>query len=391
MAKLTALGVKKAGPGVYSDGLGLILRVKETGARSWILRVQVNGNRRDIGLGSDADLTLTEAREKAAMLRKIARRGGDPIAERDKDKLAIPTFGEAVQIAYDELGKGWHIKTATQFKSSLEQHAIPVIGRRRVDQIEAAHVISVLSPIWTEKPQIARKVRHRIGQVLSFCKSRGWRTNPVPDPAEIRAGLAKQPSSKGFAYMDYKLVPALFVEELAKQESPARLALLFTILTGARSGETRKAHWGQIDAEARTWHREAEIMSKTGNAHTVTLNEAALAILSRAEALFGRDGLIFPSMRGKVLSDAAMGKMMKNAGRTETVHGFRKSFRNWAAERMPHIPFAVAEMAIAHTVGTNVEKVYLTSDLQEQRFALTDAWGEYVAPSLSSARRGGAK
>lgn len=173
MAKLTALKVKSAQPGVHGDGKGLYLRVKPSGARSWVLRVQFNGRRQDIGLGSDADLSLSEAREKAAHLRKLARQGRDAIAERDKSKAVIPTFAEAVEKAHAALGKGWGEKTAEQFKSSLEAHAVPVIGKRRVDEIELSHVISVLAPIWTEKPQIARKVRHRLIKTLAFAKSHG--------------------------------------------------------------------------------------------------------------------------------------------------------------------------------------------------------------------------
>lgn len=183
--------------------------------------------------------------------------------------------------------------------------------------------------------------------------------------------------------MPYIEVPALVAGELGKTDTPARLAMLFAISTAARSGEVRRAEWCHIDRDARTWFRPAEIM-KAGQAHTVTLNDAAIAILDKAKEFNNGKGLVFPSVRGKVLSDAALGKMLRSAGRPETVHGFRKSFRNWSAEKMPHVPFAVAEMAIAHSVGTNVEKVYLTSDLIELRRVLMDAWGRYAAPSLSA-------
>lgn len=364
------------------DGKGLLLRVSATGAKSWVLRVQFNGERQDIGLGSIDDLTLAEAREKCAHLRKIARAGGDARAERDRHKEKKPTFKEAMEAAHAELGKGWAEKTAEQFKASLEAHALPHLGSRRVADIESDHIIATLAPIWTEKPQIARKVRHRIIQTLAFAKARKWRTAPVPLAKEISNGLAKQPESKGFRHMPYKELPEFVSLELAKDESPARLALLFTILTAARSGEVRKATWEEIENEDGLWQRPAEHM-KAGKAHTVTLSGAALAILNRARALYGDAGLIFPNSKGKPLSDAALGKMLALAGRGETVHGFRKTFRNWAAERMPTIPFAVAEMALAHSVGTQVEKAYLTTDLLEWRRTLMDAWGGYAAPSLS--------
>lgn len=377
MTKLTAVQVRRAGPGIYSDGRGLILRVKESGARSWILRVQVAGRRRDIGLGSDADLSLLEAREKAAHLRKIARQGLDPIAERDKEKVVVPTFAEATARAHAELGPGWGDKTAEQFLASLTQHAIPVIGKRRVDAIGPEHVIQVLSPIWTTKPEIARKVRQRVRKVLSFAKAKGWRSERVPAPEEISDGLAKQPGSSGFAAMEYQAVPAFMAELRGKQETPARLALLFTILTAARSGEVRNATWSQIDRKTKLWRRDKAFM-KAGKEHNVTLSPAALAVLDRAEALYGKEGLVFPSMRGKVLSDAALGKMMRDAGRSETVHGFRKSFRNWAAEERPEIPFLVPELCLAHSPLSKVQEAYLTSDVASQRRLLMNEWGEFL-------------
>jgi integrase len=384
MAKLTALKVKNAAAGVHGDGKGLYLRVKPTGARSWVLRVQHRGRRQDIGLGSSDHLTLAEAREKAAYLRKLALQGKDAIAERDKGLTEIPTFSQVVDRAYAELGKGWAEKTAEQFKASLEAHAVPVIGKRRVDEIELSHIIAVLAPIWTAKPQIARKVRHRLLQTLAFAKSHGWRSAPAPEPKEISNGLAKQPKSKGFRAVPFAEVPSFMAGELAKNATPARLALLFTILTAARSGEVRKARWEQIDQDGRAWHRPAEIM-KSGEAHTVTLNDAALAILERASESGSIDGLIFPSARGTPLSDAALGNMLRAAGRAETVHGFRSSFRDWAAEKMLTVPAMVAEMALAHSVGTKVEQAYLRSDLRDLRFKLMDAWGRYVAPALSAA------
>ena len=382
MGKLTARQVQTAKPGTLVDGKGLLLRVKNDNAKSWVLRVQYDGRRRDVGLGSVDILTLAEARDKAAALRKIALTGGDPIVERDKHKTKVPTFAEAIQRTHDELGKGWGDKTGAQFLSSLNTHAVPVLGRHKVDVIETEHVTAALAKIWTEKPQIARKVRHRINQVLAFSKARGWRTSPVPLAKEITDGLAKQPESRGFRAMPYKELPAYIAGELAKSDSPARLALLFTIFTAARSGEVRLAEWRQIDREDREWKRPGEIM-KNGKPHTVTLNEAAMAVLDRAAETYGTDGLIFPSLHGKVLTNAALGKMLRDSGRTETVHGFRSTFRDWAAEKMPTVPYAVAEMALAHTVGDATERAYLRTDLRAHRRALMDAWSDYAAPSLT--------
>lgn len=386
MAKLTALGVKNARhPGGSAhlvrigDGGGLFLTIKPTGAKSWVLRVQVSGRRRDIGLGSDSDLTLAEAREKAAHLRKLARQGKDPIAERDREKAVMLSFAQAVERAHADLRKGWEEKTAAQFLSSLKAHAVPKLGMQRVADISSEHVIAALRPIWTDKPQIARKVRHRILQVLAYAKSHGWRNAPVPTADELRRGLAKQPKGGSFAAVPYSDVPNLVQAELAKEPTAARLALLFAIHTAARSGEVRRAEWGQIDREARTWTRPPEIM-KAGVEHVITLNAGALAILDRAADLFGEQGLIFRSAReAKPLSDMSLAKMLRLAGREETVHGFRSSFRDWAAEQMPQVPAMVAETALAHSVGNATERAYLRSDLRDLREQLMDAWDRYLS------------
>lgn len=180
MGQLTALAVKNAKPGRHADGQGLYLLVKPTGAKSWLLRVQQEGRRRDIGLGSLAATSLAEAREKAAELRKHAKNGRDPIRERDKDKRAALTFEQAAVEAHKALAAGWAEKTAKGFLSSLKEHAYPALGKRRVDQIEAGDIQAALRPIWTDKPVMAAKVRQRIGIVLNFAHGQGWRSSEAP-------------------------------------------------------------------------------------------------------------------------------------------------------------------------------------------------------------------
>lgn len=397
MRKLTVQGVKAAKPGRHADGQGLYLLVKPTGARSWLLRVQYLGRRRDIGLGA-ADLstrraddpiadvpllhrkrlTLSEAREKSAMLRKLALAGLDPAAERDREKRRIPNFAEAADLAHDEFAKGWVPKHAAAFKASLQTHVIPSLGAHRVDVIDHAMVRDALAAIWTDKPVMARKLRVRINQVLGFCKARNWRTRDLPDAKEIRKGLAKHARAGHFAAMPFKAVPAFVDTLLAGEDTPGRLALAFAILTAARSGEVRHATWEQIDLEAKTWARPAEAM-KMRVEHVIPLNDFALSILKRAIPLSGERGLIFPGKGGKPLSDMTLTKALRTAGQPEvTVHGFRSSFRDWAAEMMPTIPAMVAEMALAHLVGTETERAYLRSDLQDLRRALMLAWGGHV-------------
>jgi len=408
MPKLSALRVKTAGPGRHSDGNGLYLLVKPSGARSWVLRVQMNGRRRDIGLGSvdfgtrDAfgstdspiaslplmlrkSLSLVEAREKAASLRKLAQAGMDPAIERDRERRVIPTFAEAVISAHESLSGGWADRTANAFKASLNEHAVPKLGKMRVDAIGAADIIVALAPIWSEKPVMAKKVRSRILQVLAFAKARGWRSNGLPDPRELRSGLAKQARGGNFAAMPYLQIPDFVADELGKELAASRGAMLFAIFTAARSGEVRQATWDQIDLERRTWARPAAVM-KMQVPHIITLNDAAVSILERMAPKDMRKGLVFPGARAeKPLSDMSLTRVMRLADRSETVHGFRSAFRDWAAEQMPTIPAMVPEMALAHRVGTATEQAYLRSDLREMRKVLMDAWGRFVAPSLCPA------
>jgi integrase len=391
----------------YQDGDGLFLLVSTGGAKSWMLRVQVDGKRRDIGLGtadvdglgreafgvgdarySDAplmlrrDLSLAEAREKAAALRKLAKAGSDPKVERDRQRVKVPSFAEAVTEAHEALKSGWGDRTAKAFKASLEEHANPKLGALKVNAIGSAEVITALASIWTEKPVMARKVRSRIGQVLAFAKARGWRADALPDARELRTGLPKQARGGNFAAMPFAEVPGFFADQLSKGATASRQALLFAILTSARSGEVRQATWEQIDFEAQTWTRPASIM-KMRDGHVVTLSDAAIELLNSYAPREERKGLIFAGLRGGALSDMSLTKVLRTAGRSETVHGFRSAFRDWAAEKMPTIPAMVAEMALAHKVGTATEQAYLRSDMRDMRRALMEAWGRFAAPSLS--------
>ncbi|RVU04122.1 site-specific integrase [Novosphingobium umbonatum] len=423
MGKLTVTEVRNAKPiigidgqprkRVLVDGMGLMLVVAPSGARNWVLRVQegktASGKprRRDIGLGSaDTEgagrrafpqndsrltelplmlrkvLTLAEAREKAAALRKLAKAGADPVLERDRERKAIPTFAEAVTATHDALKSGWNDKTAKAFLASLEFHAVPKLGALRVDAIGANDIILALAPIWTEKAVTASKVRHRIGMVLAFAKSRGWRTEAPPDAREMRSGLPKQAAGGHFEAMPYADVPVFIGNELGKELGASRAATLFAILTASRSGAVRKATWEQIDLEAREWHCPADIMKKQ-RAHDVALSSAAIALLEQYTPKELRSGLIFRGVRDGSLSDMSLTKVLRQAKRGETLHGFRSSFRDWAAERMPHIPFMVAQMALSHAVGSATDRAYLRTDMLEMRRALMEAWGQFAAPSLS--------
>jgi integrase len=386
MAKLTAKSVERAKPGRHADGQGLYLLVSGTGSKSWMLRVQVCGRRRDIGLGSIAELGLAEARDRARELRRVAKSGRDPIAARDKAKVETPTFEAAAKACHEARGKGWEKRHADAFLASLQQHAFPRMGRLFVDSIDEKDIVAVLSPLWHDKPAAARKLRQRINTVLDYAKGNGWR--PIGAPRDgLRPLLAKQARSGNFPAMPYAGVPAFVADLRSKTVTAGRLALLFTILTAARSGEVRGARWSQIDREAGTWTRPAELM-KSREAHVVTLSPAAIAVLDQAAKLrtgLG-DPLVFPGTRGAQLSDMTLLKIVK-ADTQFTVHGFRSSFRTWAAEQMPTIPEAVAEAALAHTVPDAVVRAYQRAKFIELRRKLLDAWGEYCTGTQKSVVR----
>lgn len=417
MGKLNAAKVRGAKPktgadgkpskAIFQDGEGLFLLVKPSGARFWVLRIQSGGKRRDIGLGSvdlerigskifgddrlndiplmlRKSLTLDEARDKARALRKLAKAGADPLAERDRERREVPTFAEAVEKVHAALKPGWNDKTAKAFLASLTEHAVPKLGKMKVDAIGASDIIAALAPIWSSKAVTARKVRHRIGQVLAYAKAKGWRTEAPPDAREMRSGLPNQSAGGHFKAMPYAQVPGFVQGELAKELGASRAAMLFAILTASRSGAVRQATWEQIDFDAREWHCPPDIMKKQ-RAHDVALSDAAIALLKQYTPEELRQGLIFRGVRGGPLSDMSLTKVMRQADRSETLHGFRSSFRDWAAERMPHVPFMVAQMALSHAVGNATDRAYLRTDMLEMRRSLMEAWGQFVAPSLSGA------
>jgi integrase len=361
-----------------------MLVVKPSGARSWVLRHQVDGKRRDFGLGSAADLPLAEARTKAEAIRKQCREGIDPVAKKRSDKLArttIPTFRDAAEQAHGEHKSGWrNEKHRGDWLSSLRAYAFPTIGDLRVDHIDAPMVRDVLLPIWLEKPETARRVRQRIRTVMGWAASKGFR--PALDLSVMDAGLPKQPRRDNhFEAMPYEDVPAFVAKVREAQETAGRLALLFTILTAARSGETRGATWEEIDEEAAEWTIPAGRM-KAGRAHVVPISAPAIAVLERAKAYrTGAKGEpIFPGKGGRPLSDMTISKVLRDMGLSATVHGFRSAFKDWASEASS-FPDAVSEAALAHIDKDKTRAAYKRTDFRKMRADMMAAWGAFVEGS----------
>ena len=389
MGKLTAVAVKAATkPGRYQDGNGLQLFVKKSGAAFWVLRIQAGGKRRDVGLGSAANVTLKDVRDKADELRKLYKRGADPLAERRAAKLAsanIPTFRDAATIAHGEHKGGWrNVKHRADWLSSLERYAFPTIGGTRVDLIDAPTVRDLLLPIWLDRPETARRVRQRVKLVVDWAAAKGYR--PALDLSGIAKALPRQPKSEShFAAMPYDQVPAFVASLKASGETVSRLALQFLILTAARSGEVRGATWPELDLVAGTWTIPGSRM-KAGKAHVVPLSDAAKAILERAKPISTKaDAPIFPGTKGQPLSDMTMLKIMRDRSLPFSVHGFRSAFKTWAVEATS-FPDAVSEAALAHIDANKVRAAYSRTDFRQQRTDLLAAWANFIGGAGATIR-----
>ena len=388
MGRLT-VGMVKAlkEPGRYGDGGTLYLVVAPGGSKSWVQRFTVNGKRRDHGLGGFPLVTLAEAREQAFENRRHAHRGRDPLA--DKRKPKVPTFKQASGRALEANRGRWrNAKTADNWIGTMAKYVYPVFGDRRVDQIGREDVLRVLTPIWSSKPEIGRKVRQRIRATLAWAQAHNYiENNPAGEAinAALPATTALKVHFRALPYPD--VGAALDVIEASRASVSARACLRFVVLTACRSGEARLATWGEIDLDAGEWRIPAARM-KTGVEHRVPLSDAALDVLASVRPLRSRADLVFPSPSrpGKPLSDMTLTKVLRDTGLADraTVHGFRSAFRTWASERTS-VPHAVAEAALAHQVGSAVERSYARSDLFEKRRGLMDQWAAFVTG------RGGAK
>lgn len=383
MGSLTALRIKSLKePGRYPDGDGLFLIVKASGASSWMLRIQMNGRRRDIGLGSLKTVGLADAREQAAEMRRQARKGIDPLEARraaTRAAAVVPTFGKAAEELHRESKAGWRNgKHRDQWLTTLKAYAFPSMKDIPVDKIDAGHVIAAVQPIWLTKPETARRVKQRIIAVLDWAHSRGYRPMEAPARA-IGKGLKAQPKKDGhFAALPYPMAPALF-STISNSDTVGRLALRFLMLTAARSGEVRGATWDEIDLAERVWKVPADRM-KAGKAHVVPLCDEALRVLEIAQKLRkdNSSGYVFPGLREKALSDMTLSKVLKeHVTVPATVHGMRSAFRDWVAEKTSYSG-EVAEAALAHTIQNRVEAAYRRTNYLEIRRRMMADWASFL-------------
>ncbi|QIE41630.1 integrase arm-type DNA-binding domain-containing protein [Rhodobacteraceae bacterium SC52] len=375
---LSARKAETAKPGRHGDGRGLFLYVKPTGARSWVLRYQVQGRRRDLGLGPYPDVSLAMARERASEARRLIALGDDPIA---KKKQAKPkTFRDAALELIESKRPGWkNAKHAAQWTSTLEAYVFPKIGQVQVAKVETADVIGALTPIWSKKPETANRVRQRVEAVIDYATALGIRSgdNParwrghldhlLPKPTKVRA-VQHHPA------LPHAEIGA-FMADLSERTGIASRALAFTILTAARSGETRGMAWGEVDLDAKLWTIPAERM-KAGKEHRVPLSDAAIECLGKRPQQAEKSAFVFGSETkpGKSISDMSMTAVLRRMGRDGiTVHGFRSTFRDWAGETTG-FPREVIEAALAHGIKDKAEAAYARSDLFDKRRKLMEAW-----------------
>ncbi|MFN3669561.1 MAG: tyrosine-type recombinase/integrase [Brevundimonas sp.] len=394
--RLSALRVRQIdAPGRYPDGGGLYLQIGKGGARSWIFRYSFNGRERDMGLGSAALVTLAEAREAAFELRRQRQKGIDPLEARKaaevearRRRAEAVTFAQAVK-DYLKLNRaGWrNDKHAAQWAATLRTYAEPHVGERPVASIDVNDVLTILEPIWVEKPETASRLRGRIEAVLDWSAVRGQRTGA--NPARWRGNLEKLLPAKSkvqkiahHAALPHKELPK-FMARLRGQGGTAARALEFTILTAARTGETIGASPAEIDFDDRLWTVPPERM-KAGREHRAPLSAAALALVeSRRES---DQPWLFAGMKaGSPLSNMSMLAVLKRMGRADlTTHGFRSTFRDWAAETTDY-PAEVVEMALAHTIVSKVEAAYRRGDLLAKRRQLMEDWAGFCGSAPTSA------
>lgn len=397
-AKLSPAQVRNASTqGMYGDGAGLWLNVGPTGGKSWVYRFMLDGKAREMGLGPLHTISLADARGRALVCRKQVLDGIDPLEARDAKRKAQKaeaakaiTFRACAAKYIAANRSGWkNEKHAAQWDATLEAYVFPTIGDLAVAAVDTGLITSILLPIWATKSETASRVRGRIESILSFATTHGWRSGE--NPARWRGHLAnvlpkksKVTTIEHHAALPWRKVGA-FMESLAEQNGVAALALRFTILAAARTGEIIGATWAEIDLQHAVWTVPGDRM-KAGREHRVPLSDSAAAVLREAAKLGqGSDQPIFPGAKhGAALSNMAMLALLRRMGRGDlTAHGFRSTFRDWAAETGQ--PNDIAEAALAHSVGDKTAAAYQRGDLLDRRRRLMEAWAAFCARPAADA------
>lgn len=374
MGKLTQASIRSAitKKGRYYDGEGLVLFVSVPGKASWVARVQHKGKRRDQGLGGYPLVGLAEAREKARAVKRALTSGRDPRMLWDPGKNMDHLFRDtALRLLEEKFSEGSRKQALARFKT----YVFPKMGKLQLQSIDAEIIADVLRPIWLAKPETALRTRELIIRVLRYGRPDG----PMLETTMARAvsdRLPAQPTRGHFSSMPHEEIHG-FMKRLVEKPGLGALALRLLIFTALRSGEVRGATWNEIDFDSQVWTVPAERM-KTKRAHRVPLSEQAVEVLKEAASIrqFGTD-LLFPGATGKPLSDMTLTKVMRSYGLSYVPHGFRSTFRDWAAE-LTDFPEDVVEAALAHTVRDKVVAAYKRTTFFDKRRELMELWGRYV-------------
>ena len=374
---LSAAFVRSAPPGRHADGNGLYLFVQPTGTRSWVQRLVIRGRRRELGLGAAALVPLAKAREQALANRMLARSGGDPLADKRRVQ-GVPTFAEAAQRVLEQKRGGWRGRWHAQnWWNSMERYAFPRIGSRPVSEVNTADVLDILTPIWHVKAETARAVRQRIRSVIEWAIALDMRNDNPCDRVLPVLGLQNDIVTHRLALPHKDVAAAIETVRAGSAQPAVKLAFEFLVLTATRSGEVRGAQWAEIDTTDHVWTLSAQRM-KAKREHRVPLCGRALEVLDAARALGDGSPHVFPMRSGRPISASTLLKTLNDLRVAAVPHGFRSSFRDWAAEETDH-PREVIEAALAHVVQNKVEAAYARSDLFERRRRLMDDWSAYLA------------
>jgi integrase len=362
----------------FADGGGLYLFVAANGCKSWVLRTLVKGKRTDIGLGSLALVSLAQAREEAARLRRIARAGDDPLALRRQERRTVPTFEEAARQVHAAHAESFrNEKHRKQWLASLSE-VFTAFGAKQVNAISSADVLAVLSPRWLKRPETSRRVLQRVRTVFEWCKAQGYCAGDNPTGGVTKALPKSRTAKAHHAALPYAQVPG-FIHGLRESDSreSVRLAFEFTILCAARTSETLGATWSEINLDAKTWTIPGTRM-KAGVEHRVPLSDRCVEILKRAAELSDGPYVFRGRTALRSLTNMVFLMALRRMNRRDlTTHGFRSSFRDWAAERT-NFSRAVCESALAHTLANKTEAAYHRTDLFELRRDLMATWSAFA-------------
>ena len=368
-------------PRTYGDGRGghgLTLHAQANGAKWWYQRLRINGQPANVGLGGYPLVTLPEARHAALRNAQIAQDGGDP----RPGKRPVPTVAETLAAVIQRDAPTWRHPetTAANWRNVLRRHASDILDLR-VDEVTSADCIAALAPLWNTKRETGRKAKRRLSAIFKLAIAEGHRSdNPIDQAsAALPNRRGEQQRVRRQAALPYdQVADALSVVAATNVWLGTKLAFRFLVLTAARSGEVRGATWAEVDFDDALWTIPPTRM-KAGDKHRVPLSDATLAVLSEAQAIADDSGLLFPSARGKPMSDVTLSKLLRENQVPAVPHGFRSSFRDWAAEQTA-FPRAVMEAALAHRIADEVEAAYFRSDLLQKRRDLMQQWADYLQP-----------